>query len=524
MAWQRLVILPVLALATCRASSTSSNDNNQDEGPLPPGRACETNEQCQSGWCVDLPAGKACAALCAGECGSGLTCKRANGRDPSSASICVPVSSRLCLPCESDTDCGPFGDLCLPRDGASYCALDCSETQLCPEGYDCDSVRGDDGQELSRQCVPEVGSCTCSGANAGLKRPCRKTVPGVGTCVGEEVCDANAGWVSCDARTPMLELCDQQDNDCDGRFDEGVDGGPLQRDCGYGPEPRPHECTGKETCDNGVYGACSMSPPPAQELVCDGLDDNCDGQIDEGLLHNADNCASCGDVCLPGPEHDTSTVRACTSSSGSYYCAAIKCRVPFFDVNGSEADGCEIQDDSTRVGDTVKLNSTFQQAFVIGSGGVSCWDGDYQVSCGLKIPSDSRQHVPTSPPSPNVDFYRYEATGGLGCSMDQRICAKFVGVTPADANARIEVCASEPVSDLTTAPTFSTTGRCVIVDMTPGVVVMPDVALNNDRNSYYYVRVKSPVSGGGPFGGTYAVAAFDNVGYCPFTLDDPCIW
>ena len=271
----------------------------------------------------------------------------------------------------------------------------------------------------------------------------------------------------------MLELCDQQDNDCDGRFDEGVDGGPLQRDCGYGPEPRPHECTGKETCDNGVYGACSMSPPPAQELVCDGLDDNCDGQID---------------------------------------------------VNGSEADGCEIQDDSTRVGDTVKLNSTFQQAFVIGSGGVSCWDGDYQVSCGLKIPSDSRQHVPTSPPSPNVDFYRYEATGGLGCSMDQRICAKFVGVTPADANARIEVCASEPVSDLTTAPTFSTTGRCVIVDMTPGVVVMPDVALNNDRNSYYYVRVKSPVSGGGPFGGTYAVAAFDNVGYCPFTLDDPCIW
>jgi hypothetical protein len=525
MARRSLIVGALLASLGC-ASSPPSSSNNNTSTLLQPGRACNENEECQSGWCVDLPAGRACAALCAGECGSGLTCKRANGRDPSSASICVPLSSSLCIQCPNGTDveCGTYGDLCLPRDNSHYCALDCSETQVCPEGYRCDSIRGDDGREVSRQCVPESGSCTCSSASAGTTRACRKSVPGVGLCVGQEVCDANAGWVSCDARTPMPELCDQQDNDCDNLVDENLDGGPLQRACGYGPEPRRAECVGAETCVNGVYSSCIGANPLDVEATCDGLDDDCNGQVDEGLLHTADHCSSCGDECPPGPALDTSTSRTCAAEGNSYYCAAIKCRMPYFDVNGSEADGCEVQDDHVRIGDTVTVNSSWQSAFVIGAGDVSCWDGSYQKSCALKIPSDGRQHVPTSPPTPNTDFHRYRYTGGA-CFADQRICVKVMKFLATDSAARVEVCVSGSVGNLSTAPTFDA-GACSVLDLSAyGSGAILEAPLDPGSGDYTYVRVRSPVSGGGPFAGTYAVAAFDGADSCPISdAVDTCLY
>ena len=37
-------------------------------------------------------------------------------------------------------------------------------------------------------------------------------------CLGQgiEVCDAELGWIDCSAEEPINEVCDYQDNDCDG--------------------------------------------------------------------------------------------------------------------------------------------------------------------------------------------------------------------------------------------------------------------------------------------------------------------
>ena len=103
------------------------------------------------------------------------------------------------------------------------------------------------------------------------------------------------GWTladDCDDTDPAVnpgevELCDDIDNDCDGETDEGVTT-PFYADGdadGYGgetsvdacePPPGHVELTGD--CDD----ADSTTYPDAAER-CDGVDNDCDGDIDEAV-------------------------------------------------------------------------------------------------------------------------------------------------------------------------------------------------------------------------------------------------
>jgi len=92
-------------------------------------------------------------------------------------------------------------------------------------------------------------------------------------------------------RPGAVELCDGYDNDCDGQIDEGLPTTTYYVDAdgdGYGASPGVEFCknpgagyvaTGGDCNDNSA----SVHPgSSASTEICDGIDNNCDGVIDEG--------------------------------------------------------------------------------------------------------------------------------------------------------------------------------------------------------------------------------------------------
>ena len=242
---------------------------------LPPdfNKPCENNSQCTTGFCIEGPDGKICTMTCIEDCPNGFECEGVTNFGGDVTYICNPKFVALCTACEKDSDCGGTGH-CIEVDlEGTHCARECNLAEPCPTGYLCKAI-----DDLTNLCTPVTGSCICTHDLLGTNQTCYHE-NSFGICKGSVTCGGPGGWSECDANEPSLETCDGKDNDCDNEVDEGVAGAPCQEQNDFGT------CLGVTECHGSAGLACTAQMPVAES--CDGMDNDCNGKVDDA---NADGC------------------------------------------------------------------------------------------------------------------------------------------------------------------------------------------------------------------------------------------
>ena len=182
---------------------------------------CQEDDDCDSGYCVHTNAGKVCTTPCTDTCEApGWRCAEAPSSCPDCPWICVFPLAALCQPCAADADCNPD-----QAGTASRCLSYGPEGNFCggPCGGDGDCPTGYrcDHSGSDGQCMLEQGVCGCSAFSADnpAVTDCARENP-YGTCSGHRRCTPQ-GLTQCDAPIPAAEACNGQDDNCDGQVDEG---------------------------------------------------------------------------------------------------------------------------------------------------------------------------------------------------------------------------------------------------------------------------------------------------------------
>ncbi|MCG5054814.1 MAG: SUMF1/EgtB/PvdO family nonheme iron enzyme [Myxococcales bacterium] len=256
-------------------------------------------------------------------------------------------------------NCGACGRVCVVSRALPACTQGtCGVSECLPGWFDsdgtaengCECLKSNDGAELcdgaDNDCDGQVdegfafatdlancGGCgkVCDFPNAAAS--CAGGICSMGACEPGRI-DRNQRTedgceYDCVPSNGGVEVCDGVDNDCDG----GIDNDPVDAGAACGPEVQSVGiCTrGVITCTSGRL-VCLGAQEPGIE-VCDGRDNNCDGLTDEGFDKQSDirycgNCTRCG---------FENAVPRCSAG----VCQIEVCSPGFVNLNVSPADGCE---------------------------------------------------------------------------------------------------------------------------------------------------------------------------------------
>ncbi len=211
--------------------------------------------------------------------GGGCTPNGIGGFECRPASTCVPGTLR-CVSGVMQTDCtddvGPATEAPTTVDGT-------------PLDEDCDGMI-DEGIECNSGAVFD---CYTGLASTRGRAPCQD---------GTQMCNVNGEFEACMGEvTPVPETCMNEgtDNDCNGTGDDV----PLKGDPCVQESTAKGLC--KQNAKRACQGGALVCVPGAMTAeICDGRneDEDCDGKVDEGINKQIDenNCGACGVRCAAG--------------------------------------------------------------------------------------------------------------------------------------------------------------------------------------------------------------------------------
>ena len=215
------------------------------------------------------------------------------------------VSGKL-FRCADDTEC-LAGYVCIDVHGSGQPTCQRMGTPgfndaAGPDTLDDINVVADTGEDVDTLAIADTVEDTVSDAQAEIDdSTVNDTDIGVPHDVTTEVVQRETDTTEdpCTVTGPTIgldkpELCDGLDNDCDGAIDEDFTDGTVILNAPLFEEDggkRLGETCGVGACAGGIVGCnpqdlsqlTCISPQTAGPETCNGLDDNCDGAVDNGI-------------------------------------------------------------------------------------------------------------------------------------------------------------------------------------------------------------------------------------------------
>jgi hypothetical protein len=236
--------------------------------------------------------------------------------------------------CYEDTACQLCGDgICGPDEDHINCPADCPAIDADGDGYtsdvDCNDANPNIHPGAIEVCNGIDDNCNnqIDEGDPGGGAGCSTGLPGI---CASGVRHCQNGALQCVQNSqPVPELCNGLDDDCDGQVDENNPGGGGA--CSTGQQG---VCAaGTLQCTSGALNCVQNVQPTAE--VCNGLDDDCDGTVDElwNLLTDVNNCGACGNVCW---------VANGQAQCNAGQCNIAACNAGYGNCDMVYANGCEI--------------------------------------------------------------------------------------------------------------------------------------------------------------------------------------